>query len=1067
MKFFDQVTQLGNKGVHIGYGLIVLLFGLPLITPLLRSSSSACTHDGHLHYHRLAALRYAWESGLFFSRWLPDVAFGYGYPFFLYREAVPLYLALLPHLLGLPLPAAINLFYAIMILAAGLFMFLWVRDLFGPIAGIVSAVIYMAAPYQLIDALIRGNQPESMALALFPLLGWAGRRFIIRGTPGSFLLSTLGLALLALSHNISTFLFVPFLFLYLLAVGWWQRLTWHKLAFRLVLIFGLGLALSAFFLGAALLELDEITISQSINRRGNTFNFNFASLGEIFAPGAPANPDLINPPLLIRLGLVPAGLAVVGLLCLAWVRSREKRGHIIFMAVAAVVLLFMSLPASQVLWENIPLISFVQFPWRFVGRAALPVAFLAGIPFAVLPQLLPKSRPGRYLSPSIAIVVIVVVLLGALPYLYPATCSEEASPTIISVHEYEHETGLVGVDPEGSYFPKTVGAKPVDSPLEADYQAGQEPRRLDNSILPPGATTSEVVYGPTSVKAAVKSPVSYQARYLAFDFPGWVATVDGLRVPITPSDPEGLITFPVPAGEHTLEVRWQMTPLRRGLAWFSITALFSIAIATVLLKRKSGSTTEEEGRKAVPQSIDRQGIDDGRSTAHKNARFSILLFFLAAAGFLAFKLLVVDQVETPFRRQAAPQVDNQVSLVAAELRLEGFNLSDDQVEAGDMFDIDLAWRTVDWPAGDYQSNVWLVGPEGLTWSDKETERPRIYEDPPSTIFWQPGRWAWDSREVAVLPGTPPGQYDIVLTLFDLADLHPLTMLGPDNNMLGPTTVIGQMQVVAPTVQPEFNVQFPLQEKVAGLTLFGYNQDRDQASPGDPLLLTLFWENSLQAAPQDTPFTLTLVSEDGQVVQDWRLTPGGTDYPPGSWSKGERVRGQHAFRLGAGLASGEYQFYLEDVPLGQLRIDAPKRVLEKPEYSVPAGVNFGGLVELSGYTIEADDAGAGTGAQTPLTVSLVWQGLAEMPVSYRVFVHLIDEAGLILIQSDAEPAGWLRPTTGWSPGEYVVDNHLLTVPDGDALQNLALRIGLYDAVSGQRLETDGLDFLTIPLDPDGR
>jgi hypothetical protein len=272
----------------------------------------------------------------------------------------------------------------------------------------------------------------------------------------------------------------------------------------------------------------------------------------------------------------------------------------------------------------------------------LPVAFLAGIPFAVLPQHLPKGRPGRYLSPAIAIVVIVVVLIGALPYLYPATCSEEANPTIIAVHDYEHETGLVGVDPEGSYFPKTVGAKPVASPLEADYQAGQEPRRLSNSALPQGATISDVVYGPTSVKAAVKSPVSYQARYLAFDFPGWVATVDGLRVPITPSDPEGLITFPVPAGEHTLEVRWQMTPMRRALTWLSLAALFSIVTATFLLKRKNGSTTEDEVKKADSQSIDQQRFDDGRSIAHKNARFPILLFFLAAAGFLAFKLLVVD-----------------------------------------------------------------------------------------------------------------------------------------------------------------------------------------------------------------------------------------------------------------------------------------------------------------------------------------------------------------------------------------------------------------------------------------
>jgi hypothetical protein len=49
---------------------------------------------------------------------------------------------------------------------------------------------------------------------------------------------------------------------------------------------------------------------------------------------------------------------------------------------------------------------------------------------------------------------------------------------------------------------------------------------------------------------------------------------------------------------------------------------------------------------------------------------------------------------------------------------------------------------------------------------------------------------------------------------------------------------------------------------------------------------------------------------------------------------------------------------------------------------------------------------------------------------------------------------------------VVDEHLLTVPDGDALEDLALRIGLYNSQNGQRLETSGLDFLIIPLDPTG-
>lgn len=189
-----SLAALFQRFREVIWPLLISLLGLPLITPLLHWTAGPCSHDGHLHYHRIAAMRHAWESGLPLGRWLPDLAFGYGYPFFVYREGPPLYASLIPHLLGFPLPAAINLFYALCILASGWFTFLWVRDLFGERAGLVSAVAYMAAPYTLIDALVRGNQPESMALALLPLLCWAGRRFIIQGSRLPFLLSALGLA---------------------------------------------------------------------------------------------------------------------------------------------------------------------------------------------------------------------------------------------------------------------------------------------------------------------------------------------------------------------------------------------------------------------------------------------------------------------------------------------------------------------------------------------------------------------------------------------------------------------------------------------------------------------------------------------------------------------------------------------------------------------------------------------------------------------------------------------------------------------------------------------------------
>ena len=52
-------AQHGRR-LNTAYWLLITALGLPLITPLLRWTAVACTHDGHLHYHRVAAMAHAW-----------------------------------------------------------------------------------------------------------------------------------------------------------------------------------------------------------------------------------------------------------------------------------------------------------------------------------------------------------------------------------------------------------------------------------------------------------------------------------------------------------------------------------------------------------------------------------------------------------------------------------------------------------------------------------------------------------------------------------------------------------------------------------------------------------------------------------------------------------------------------------------------------------------------------------------------------------------------------------------------------------------------------------------------
>lgn len=644
-----------------------------------------CTHDGHLHYHRVAALKHMWENGLYFSRWMPDLAFGYGYPFFIYREPMPLYAVLVPHWLGLPLSAASNLFYAICILTAGVGMFLWVRDLFGEMSGVVSGMAYMAAPYVLIDAFVRGNAPESIGLAIMPWILWTGRRWMVDRGWKAFLGTVFGLGVLGLSHNISVLLFVPTLFVYLVAVGLIDhrgtgegsregaKAQKLKVLGRVLLVLGLGVGLTIWYTGTAVLELDEITISQSTTTRNNDFHFNYATFGEILGGVRPENKLELNRPLHIRLGWMPVGLGVVGLVMgLRW-GSREQKWHIGLMVVGAIAFLFLALEQSEPIWENVPLIDFVQFPWRMVGRAALPVALLAGVPFGDYfyrrgtenteggdEGVHEGGKARRGIVRLVAFCgVIGVLFLEVVPYLYPAGCHEEAFPTINAVHAYERRSGLVGVDPEGSYFPKTVAEWPRGSLLEEDYTAGRPPDRFV------GEGVVEVVYGNNRMDAVVDAEEPFTAVYRAFAFPGWAVEVDGVRVEIAPTVPEGLITFDVPAGQHEIAVFWAGTWARKGLIGVSaVVALIAVVVGFFTRRREGGSV-----RSGGVFTVETQRV---RSLV-------VLGLVLGMLGVIGLH----ERVDTVLRDDQLPDVAVRGDgLRVQELELVGYDVSRDVVPSG-------------------------------------------------------------------------------------------------------------------------------------------------------------------------------------------------------------------------------------------------------------------------------------------------------------------------------------------------------------------------------------------------
>jgi hypothetical protein len=1054
----------------------LIMVGLILAAPLLQNAW-LCSDDGALHVYRTVALDRALSDGLLYPRWFPDLAYGYGFPFFNYREPLGYYLVEFVHLLGASFPLALNLVLAGSLIAGGLTMNLWVSDIFDRPAGFVAAVVYMAAPYTVIDSLVRSNLPEAIALALMPLILWAFRRLLLRGSRKHFALAVLSLAALLLTHNISSLIFVPVLIVYVFVLrGAYsaraERLTPDTLR-NTLFAFAVALALTAFFWLPALTEGQSAQLYLTHSARGNDFHFNFAAVGEVFGPPGSSDPALLNPPLRIVLGWAQVAFAVLGVALIKHLTTREQRAHVIIAASAAVFFILMALPVTAALWETLPLIRFVQFPWRFVGRAVLPVALLTGACVHIVfhsPHITHHtSRLARY---SLLFIFTLPVLLSATPLLYPRLCPGKIDLSITDVFAYEHATGHIGVDPLGAYLPVTVVERPGGSPLEAQYAAGESVRRFDRSALPPGAQIVSEAYRPNRGEIVIESPTAFRATYLTFAFPGWQVSLDDQSVPIDPSDPSGLVAFDVPAGRHVINVAFEDTPVRTLANMISLAALIVFGAALVWWPRRPRRIRASQHQ--VNLAADKTKLDESSSGSGLHPA----VFILVPVLFLLVKLLLIDPQLTPLRQtqlqngdlQTAEypvQIDYAAAAASGDrLRLLGYSVSPGSTPAGETVRVDLYWRALQPLAKNYQTTIGIVDDNGETWSPKTLERPRDYQDYPATNTWPADAYVVDSFELPVNPGTPPGQYQIFAEAFERGSLLPLSAQAPALRprarpwaaYLGPLEVTRAARTFSADELGIYNLHVD-QLVEPEITLLGANRDRDEALSGETVLLTLFWQ--ARQKPTTAQFTtIELVDEGGATLARQAFPLGGGRYPAAQWQAGEQIVDLDRMRVPPGADAGRYRWRVSigngrPIELGELRVTAPDRSFERPPIAQPVNQVLGERVTLLGQ-----EAGC-TRQDRECRVKLWWRAEANLPESYKVFVHLLDANGVPRAQADVIPANGARPTWSWLPPEIIADEIVLKVPADLPAGQYRLTAGLYDELSGERLTLpDGTDSVEL-------
>jgi hypothetical protein len=88
------------------------------------------------------------------------------------------------------------------------------------------------------------------------------------------------------------------------------------------------------------------------------------------------------------------------------------------------------------------------------------------------------------------------------------------------------------------------------------------------------------------------------------------------------------------------------------------------------------------------------------------------------------------------------------------------------------------------------------------------------------------------------------------------------------------------------------------------------------------------------------------------------------------------------------------------------------------------IRFDTLVSLKGYWFAPETVPPGD----PIHVELFWEVTGKPPGDYLLFVHLLDENGLMIAQRDTHPGLGNFPSSQWEPGDRFVESFDLYVPD---------------------------------------
>ncbi|MBI4820604.1 MAG: hypothetical protein HY791_30345 [Deltaproteobacteria bacterium] len=535
----------------------------PILGPRL-----AIGHDAYAYPPRVVEWLQSAREGAW-PRWAPDLSRGHGQPLFVYSPfvfyAVSGALASVVDDVGLAINLALVGFLFFGAVAFAVTCRSFGLDVF------VAPFALLCAPWILVDLYVRSALAELAAICLFPLALFG------LSTKQRWPFGVAGLGLAVATHFPSAMILLPVFVAVSFARAFAVKARW-PLVSAAVAMGGAALASAAVWV-PPLWHSDAAQLARAASAYTD-FRVHFLELGQLVLGDWGFGLSVPGPDDGFSFALSPLALGS-GLVVVAskdrWLRT---------LGVTAIVLSLMATTVSAPLWELVPALGRVQFPWRFLMA---PTVLLA-LSLAAVPSLFAHGLFGSRISfehkRTVARILLIIGIVGfALPKVQPPS--------------------LEPVDPE-LLDPRSMASKRIVTTIAEEFEpvgvSRPEPPWNEIARLRSGTASVRLVRRTaTRIELAIDAAAPSTLALSVHDFPTWRGSDQSVELSTEPET--GLVSLRVPAGARSLVLELEPTPAERAARVVSCATLAGFVLVGGLRRsaKKRASDRGDGARDAVGQ----------------------------------------------------------------------------------------------------------------------------------------------------------------------------------------------------------------------------------------------------------------------------------------------------------------------------------------------------------------------------------------------------------------------------------------------------------------------------------